>query len=42
MSDPNVTSQPGMNSYLCMHMDEALVRFGASLFSTGIVLQAWV
>ncbi len=42
MNDLTVTNRPGMNFYLGMHMDEALVGFGAGLLSTRVVLQVWV
>lgn len=42
LDNPNFTNTSEITLYLGMHMDEALVRFGASLFSTRVMLQMWV
>lgn len=42
MNDPTVTNKPEMKLYLGMHMDEALVGFGAGLLSTRVVLQVGI
>ncbi len=42
MNDPDVINKPEMNLYLGVHMNEALVGFGAGLLSTRVVLQVGI